>query len=85
LVSIVKPGIIEYIPSEDQTQLCKSNEFVFNKEKLSVSISKGFVFTDGKVVTVTTSCASKKPNQPIHTLQQMKQDCEVKLKKIKNQ
>lgn len=80
LVSVIKPGIISIRPTEQHT-----GDFVFSDEKISISISKGMLYIDGKTISIVTSVATSSPNTNSKDLESMKEDLEKKIKKLRQQ
>lgn len=81
MVSSLKPGIIKIIPEQEDI----SNEFIFRKNIISISVSKWMIFVDGKKVHIVTSVATTKSIQWEDTLRKMKQELEEKIKILKQQ
>lgn len=60
-----------------------SEEYTVKDGKVLFSVSKWLVLIDGQRVIVTTSAATSNPEQSQEVLEQMKQNMEAQLEKIK--
>lgn len=76
MVTSVKPGIIKLWPMKNNIQV--GNE-------IYVSISKGMVFIDGKIVRIVSSEATLAPEESENTLLQSKKSLEEKIKRLKTE
>ena len=81
MVSSLKPGIIKIIPEQEDI----SNEFIFRKNIISISVSKWMIFVDGKKIHIVTSVATTKAIQWEDMLRKMKQELEEKIRILKQQ
>ncbi|NOZ45077.1 MAG: hypothetical protein GXP45_08300 [bacterium] len=79
LVTALKPGIVKIVPQETP-----SGEFIFSENAISLSVSKGMVFVDGKIVRVVTAVATTSPEESAETLKKMKNDLEEQIKLLKS-
>ncbi len=73
MVIALKPGLIKVLPEDNVSE----SEFIFSKNTINISVSKGMAFTDGKLIRVVTSIATTNPKESEKTLDDMRQ----KLKK----
>ncbi|MCK9466915.1 MAG: F0F1 ATP synthase subunit epsilon [Candidatus Absconditabacterales bacterium] len=80
MVTVLKPGIINLIPSKK----ISSNEFIIGKNNsISLSIGKGMAFVDGRVVKVVVSSATTSPTESTKELESKKIELEEKIKKLR--
>lgn len=73
MVTALKPGIIKIIPEKQVS----TSEFIFTKNAISLSISKGMAFVDGKIVRVVTAVATT-------SLSESEKDLEAKKLKLED-
>lgn len=78
LVTALKPGIVKIIPEKAPT-----GEFIFSENAISLSVSKGMAFIDGKMVRIVTAVATTSPEESEDTLKKMKEDLEEQIKLLK--
>jgi len=78
LVTSLKPGIINITPEK-----APEWEFVFSKNIISLSVSKGMVFVDGKVIRIVTAVATTSPAESQDKLNKMKSELENEIKLLK--
>jgi len=78
LVTSLKPGLIKLIPVEQP-----QGDFVFSDNIISLSVSKGMAFVDGKMIRVVTATATTSPSESVKTLEQMKMKLESSIKQLK--
>ncbi len=78
LVTALKPGIVKIMPEN-----APSGEFIFSENAISLSVSKGMAFVDGKVVRIVTAVATTSPEESADTLQKMKEETEAQIKLLK--
>lgn len=78
LVTALKPGIVKISPEKTP-----SGEFIFSENTISLSVSKGMAFVDGKIVRIVTAVATTSPEESADTLKQMKEDLEDQIKLLK--
>jgi len=76
MVTSVKPGIIKLWPMENHVKV---------GDEMYVSISKGMVFIDGKIVRIVSSEATLAPEQSEDTLLQNKKLLEEKIRRLKTE
>lgn len=79
LSSVVKPWLVSFVSEDPQD----TEEYIVDKGVVTLSVSKWIVFVDGNSIIVTTSAATKSPEESAEVLQQMKKDMEATLEKIK--
>ncbi|HPC34479.1 MAG TPA: F0F1 ATP synthase subunit epsilon [Candidatus Absconditabacterales bacterium] len=80
MVTVLKPGIINLIPTEKVS----SNDFIVGRNNsVSLSIGKGMAFVDGKVVKVVISSATTIPTESIKELESKKLKIEEKIKSLR--
>lgn len=78
LVTSLKPGLIKIIPVDQP-----KGDFVFSDNIISLSVSKGMAFVDGKMIRVVTATATTSPSESVKTLEQMKMKLEASIKQLK--
>lgn len=76
MVTTVKPGIITLWPMENYIKV--GNE-------IHISISKGMVFIDGKIVRIVSSEATLDPEESTNTLIENKKKLEEKSRRLKSE
>jgi|GEM_PF-910301 len=76
MVTSVKPGLIKLWPMENHVKV--GNE-------MYVSISKGMVFIDGKIVRIVSADATLAPEESENTLLEHKKTLEEKIKRLKTE
>lgn len=81
MVTALKPWIIRIIPTN---QVSKS-EFIFTKDTISLSVSKGMAFVDGKIVRVVTAVATTTLKESEKDLAAKKLKLEEDIKQLKKQ
>lgn len=81
MVTALKPWIIKIIPTN---QVSKS-EFIFTKNTISLSVSKGMAFVDGKIVRVVTAVATTILNESEKDLTDKKLKLEDDIKQLRKQ
>lgn len=78
LVTALKPGIVKIIPEK-----APSGEFIFSENAISLSVSKGMAFIDGKIIRIVTAVATTSPDESAETLKDMKEQMEEQIKLLK--
>ena len=58
-------------------------DFVFADNVISLSVSKGMAFVDGKMIRVVTATATTSPSESVNTLEQMKMKLETSIRQLK--
>ena len=76
MVTSVKPGIIKLRPMENHIKV---------GPEMYVSVSKGMVFIDGKIVRIVSAEATLAPEQSESTLLQNRKTLEEKIKRLKSE
>jgi F-type H+-transporting ATPase subunit epsilon len=79
LTGVVKPGMLSLVPAE----LPEEHDYIMDGDSILLTVSKGVVFVDGEHIIITTSAATTSPAESAEVLQQMQQDMEATLEKIK--
>jgi len=79
LVTALKPGIVTITPEK----VPKDIDFVFSKNTMSLSVSKGMAFVDGKMIRIVTAVATTSPKESGEKLGRMKLELEEKIKILK--
>ncbi|MFA5747488.1 MAG: F0F1 ATP synthase subunit epsilon [Candidatus Absconditabacterales bacterium] len=77
LVSPIKPGIIKFLLSTFPYEFSSKNE------SIAISVGKGMLFVDGKIVRIVTSVATMQPVESEDMLIQIKEMLENRIKKLK--
>lgn len=78
MVTALKPGVINVYPTE-----MPGPDFIFENDSIALSVGKGMVFVDGKMVRIVTAVATTSLKDSENTLQTMKHDLEDQIKKLK--
>ncbi|HRX63721.1 MAG TPA: ATP synthase F1 subunit epsilon [Candidatus Absconditabacterales bacterium] len=81
MVTALKPGIIKIIPEKQVS----TSEFIFSKNTISLSVSKGMAFVDGKIVRVVTAIATTGLSESAKDLEDRKSKLEEEIKQLKKQ
>lgn len=79
MVTALKPWIIKIIPNEKLSD----SEFIFTKGTISISVSKGMAFVDGKIVRVVTAVATTSLKETEKELESKKSQLEEEIKKLR--
>lgn len=84
LVTVLKPGIVKISPTDTTKGKYLSNSsFLFENEKILISVSKGMVFVDGQNIMILTSAVTLSPKESEEKLKEMKQQLEIKVNDLK--
>lgn len=81
MVTALKPWIIKIVP-KDQVS---TSEFIFTKDTISLSVSKGMAFVDGKIVRVVTAVATTSLSETENDLKTKKLKLEEDIKQLRKQ
>lgn len=76
MVTAVKPGIIKIRPMENHIKV---------GPEMYISVSKGMIFVDGKIVRIISAEATLAPEQSENTLLQSKKTLEEKIRRLKSE
>lgn len=79
MVTALKPGIIKIIPKKQ----ISTNEFIFTKNTISISISKWMAFVDGKIVRIVTAIATTSLSESEKDLKAKKLKLEEDIQQLK--
>jgi len=79
MVTALKPWIIKVIP----TNQVSTSEFIFSKNTISLSVSKGMAFVDGKIVRVVTAVATTSLSESEKDLETKKNKLEDDIKQLR--
>jgi len=82
LVSTIKPWLISIWSDAIQREQ-KEFDYIFDDNKVTVSVSKGILFVDGENITIVTSAATKTPTSTVEELTSQKSDIEKKIHKLR--
>lgn len=85
LTSVVVPWILKFTPVEHNEAFVKSGQFIFDDEKINISVWRWLFFTDWWDVVVATSSATSSPAETNEMLEKMKNDVADKLSKLKEE
>lgn len=66
LITTLKPWLIKIIPKDQ----FKKSDFIFSKNVITLSVSKGMAYTDWKIVRVVTAIATTNPDKTEKELMQ---------------
>lgn len=84
LVSIVEPGIIKIKVSKKQhEEFIKGTKFLFEDERLCVSVGSWVIYVSWSEIIVLTSTATSQIDTDKMVLEKMKQDMEKHIEEIK--
>ncbi len=83
LVSTIKPGIAKIVPVEHDEAFVKSADFLFEDEKINISLSKWLIFTEWNQIVITTAEATTSPQESLENLEEMKNNLEEKLNQLR--
>ncbi len=78
LVTTLKPGLVSVVPEKTP-----EGQFIFSQNSISMSVSKGMVFVDGKIVRIVTAVATTSPAESWEKLRKMKTVLEDQIKILK--
>jgi len=79
LSSVIKPWLLRLKPE----QLDESEGYIISQGEIAISLSKGVLFVDGENIIITTAAATTSPEESAEVLEQMKQDMQAQLEKIR--
>ena len=79
MVTVLKPGIMRIVPAKEVS----TNEFIFTKNTISLSISKWMAFVDGKIVRVVTAVATTSLAETEKELESKKTKLEEEIKQLR--
>lgn len=86
LGSIVKPGILSFLPKDKQENaFVKGTDFLFKDDEIYVSVGSGSIYVDWEHIILLVSWATANPESDIETLEKMKEQLEKDIKDIKLQ
>ncbi len=80
LTSVVRPGLMRIRP---QTMPEDTADYVVRDGEMVVSLSKWLLIVDKESILITTSAATKNPQETEEVMLQMKQKMEEELKRIR--
>ncbi|HRU50161.1 MAG TPA: F0F1 ATP synthase subunit epsilon [Candidatus Absconditabacterales bacterium] len=83
LGSIVKPGILSFIPKEKKENLLKKADFLFQDDQIHLSIGGGTVYVDGTDLVVLVSDITANPESDEETLEAMKKELEKNIQETR--
>ena len=83
LTSSTKGGIVKILPKDHEASFIQSWDFLFDDDKISISVSKWLFFTDGTVNVLTVSSATSSPEESKEVLEKMKENLKEELDKLK--
>ncbi len=81
MITTLKPGLIKITPKKQ----VKESDFVFTKNIITISVSKGMAYTDGKTVRVVSAVATTKPEKSEEQLKAELLDMKEKIHLLKKQ
>ena len=81
LVSVVKPWLVHIEPEKGFDT--ESTQYILEGNKVTLSVSKGIVFIDGKNINIVTAAATISPEQSHDVLNSMKASLEQEIKTLK--
>jgi len=79
MVTSLKPGIISLVPFEST----QTSGYIFSKNEILISISKGMAFLDGKMIRIVASSATTIPTESIESLKKRKEALEGEIRQLK--
>lgn len=86
LGSIVKPGILSFLPKDKQgNTFIEGTDFLFKEDEIHLSIGNWSLYVDGENLIVFVSGATANPISDIQELEKMKEQLERDIKEIKLQ
>ena len=84
--SIVKPGIVSFLPKEKHTvAFIEGTEFLFKDDEIHLSVSNGSLYVDHENVIILVTEATAKPDSDIQTLEEIKKNLQKDLEEVKHQ
>lgn len=86
LGSIVKPGILSFLPKDKQgNAFVKGTDFLFKDDEIYVSVWGWSIYVDGENIILLVSGATANPESDVETLEKMREQLEKDIKDIKLQ
>lgn len=82
LTCTTKAGIIQLVPKNHEESFIKSWDFLFDDDKISISVSKWIFYTDWNINILNTSVASTTPEESKENLEKMKLELQEKLQEL---
>jgi len=84
LISIVEPGIVRVkIPKQQQDEFIKWTRFLFEDERMCISVGSWVVYVSWSEIAILTSTATSQLETDEHVLEKMKQDMQRQIEEIK--
>lgn len=84
LISIIDPGIVKIKLYKNQSEeFIKWTKFLFEDDRLCISVWSGVVYISGKEILVLTNIATSQIETDQEVLEKMKKDMEKQIEEIK--
>ncbi len=84
LVSIVEPGIVKIkIIKQQQQEFIKGTKFLFEDERMCISVGSWVIYVSGSEIVILTSTATSQLETDESVLKKMKEDMEKQIEEIK--
>lgn len=84
LWSIVKPGILSFVPKEKKENLLKKADFLFQDDQIHLSIWWWTVYVDWTDLVVLVSDITANPESDEETLEAMKKELEKNIQETRS-
>lgn len=81
MITSLKPWLIKITPKDQ----IKESDFIFSKNIITISISKGMAYTNGKIIRVVSTIATTKPCKSEKELQEELKSMKEKINILKQQ
>lgn len=83
LASVLKPWLIKISPMDrDDRTFLEGTDFIFEDDKITLTVSRWLVFVDGEKIKIVTSSATVRPDETDEILEKMKTDLEKEIAQI---
>ncbi len=84
LGSIVKPGILSFLPKNRQgNAFIEGTDFLFKDDEIHLSVGSGSLYVDGESIILLISSATTNPESDTTALENMKAQLEKDIEEIK--
>ncbi len=84
LISIVEPGIVKIkVTKQQQQEFIKGTKFLFEDERMCVSVGSWVLYVSGSEIAILTSTATSQLETDEAVLKKMKEDMEKQIEEIK--
>ncbi len=83
ITSVVKAWLVKILPVEKKESMLEKWSFVFDDDKLAISVGKGLLFSDWNEIVMTVSSASSLSENTEEELSKMKEQLQKDIQQLK--